>query len=115
MLHYLTRIPGVRRLWSKCPLGSVALRTEYDVWDRPSYAYGIYSAANMAQCLELSHISVIEFGVAGGNGLLAMERIAQQVGKYFGIEISVYGFDSGQGMPEPIDYRDLPYVWGAGF
>lgn len=97
------------------PLGSVGLRTEYDIWDRPHYAYGIYSAANLATTLGLSSVSVIEFGVAGGNGLRAMEEIAERVSKYFGLEIAVYGFDTGTGMPAPIDYRDLPHVWRAGF
>jgi hypothetical protein len=27
----------------------------------------------------------------------------------------VTGFDTGQGMPAPTDYRDLPHVWGEGF
>jgi hypothetical protein len=31
-----------------------------------------------------------------------------------GIKIDVYGFDSGQGLPEPIDYRDQPNMWFAG-
>jgi hypothetical protein len=47
--------------------------------------------------------------------LLALERIASAIEAHFGIEIEVYGFDSGKGMPAPIDYRDLPYVWEAGF
>jgi hypothetical protein len=31
------------------------------------------------------------------------------------IEINVTGFDTGQGMPAPTDYRDLPHVWNEGF
>ena len=29
--------------------------------------------------------------------------------------MATYGFDAGSGMPTPIDYRDLPYVWQPGF
>jgi hypothetical protein len=115
MIRHLTRIPGVRRLWAKIPIGSVALRTEYDVWDRPHYAYGVYTAAQLARSLGLPSLSVIEFGVAGGDGLLALEHIADRVGQNLGIRIAVFGFDTGEGMPPPVDYRDLPHVWQAGF
>jgi hypothetical protein len=63
----------------------------------------------------MNSISAIELGVAGGRGLLALERIAKTVGDNLGIRIHVTGFDSGQGMPPAADYRDLPYVWGQGF
>ncbi len=46
---------------------------------------------------------------------MALEKHARTVGEYLGIRIHVSGFDSGQGMPAPIDYRDLPHVWGQGF
>src|SRR5207302_19401 len=51
MLRKLMKIPGFMRLWHHFPLGSVPLRTEYDVWDRPNYAYGMYWAAFQAQAL----------------------------------------------------------------
>jgi hypothetical protein len=88
---------------------------QYDIWERPHYAYGIYQAAFLAEKLGIKSISVVEFGVAGGNGLVAMERIAVKIGAHYGLNIDVYGFDSGTGMPEPLDYRDLPYVWQKGF
>jgi hypothetical protein len=69
----------------------------------------------LAKRLRLPAISVIEFGVAGGVGLIALEKLAEEVGKAAGIQVTVTGFDSGQGMPEPADYRDLPHVWGTGF
>jgi len=115
MLRYLTRIPGIRRLWSKFPLGSVALRTEYDIWERPAYAYGVYSAARLAQSLEINNFTVIEFGVAGGNGLLILERIAERISISLGVHIEILGFDTGRGMPNPQDYRDLPHVYQEGF
>jgi hypothetical protein len=115
MLRSLTRIPGVRRLWRRIPLGSVPLRTQFDIWERPAYAYGIYSAAKLARSLEFETLRVIEFGVAGGNGLLAMERLADKIGSDVGVKIAVHGFDTGTGMPPPRDHRDLPHVWGQGF
>jgi hypothetical protein len=87
----------------------------FGIWPRPNYAFGVYHAADLACRLELPRMSVIEFGVAGGRGLLELERLADEVGRHFGVDISVFGFDTGQGMPEPEDYRDLPYYWDAGF
>lgn len=57
----------------------------------------------------------MEFGVAGGKGLLELESIGKLVSDHFGIAISVFGFDTGEGMPEPVDYRDLPHVWARGY
>jgi hypothetical protein len=114
-LTRLIRVPGVRRMWARFPIGPVAMRVKYDAWDRPNYAYGVYFAADLAVRLGLKGISVIEFGVAGGNGLIALERIALSVKNDLGINISVFGFDSGEGMPAPRDFRDLPYIWSEGF
>lgn len=86
----------------------------WDAVDRPHYAYGIYQAAYMAQHLGLERISAVEFGVAGGNGLVAMEDVATAVTAETGVVVEVYGFDTGKGMPEPVDHRDLPYVWQPG-
>ncbi len=87
----------------------------HDIFERPHFAFGVYSAADLAKRLGLDAITVVELGVAGGRGLLALEEVAAQVGDHFGIQIHVAGFDSGCGMPEPRDYRDAPHVWGAGF
>lgn len=115
LVRQLTKMPGVRRLWARFPAGSIPLRVEFDVWQRPAYAYGIYSSAHLARSLGLRGITVLEFGVAGGSGLVNMEEIADQVARHAGIEIAVVGFDLGTGMPKSVDYRDLPYVWGEGF
>ena len=109
------RVPGARRLWQRFPLGSVHLKTEYDIWERPAYAYGVYSAALLAKALGQPSLTAIEFGVARGDGLVALERICHEIGAAFGIEITVAGFDTGQGNPKPADYRDLPYLWDEGF
>ena len=74
------------------------------------YARIVWAAAEEARKLNLKEISVIEFGVAGGNGLIALEFHAAEIGRLFGIEIFVYGFDTGKGLPEyKTDYRDMPY------
>jgi hypothetical protein len=115
ILARLTQIPGILSLWCRFPLGSVPTRVRYGVFDRPHYAYGVYAAADLARRLGVDAISVIELGVAGGRGLLALERIAKIVGAHLGIQIHVAGFDSGEGMPAPVDHRDLAHVWDRGF
>jgi hypothetical protein len=73
-------------------------------------------AAEQAEMEGVDTISVIEFGVAQGKGLLALERIAAEVEEATGVRICVYGFDAGPGgLPDFIgDYRDLPDIWRPG-
>jgi hypothetical protein len=81
---------------------------------RPHFAWGMLFAAHMAKTLKIDRISLIEFGVAGGNGLLSMEATAASVGQRLGIQIDVFGFDTGKGLPKPQDYRDLPNIFREG-
>jgi hypothetical protein len=76
---------------------------------RPSYAYCTYHAADLARRLGISRISVIEFGVAGGNGLIFLKDLAARVREALGVEVEVYGFDTGAGLPEVTTIEDLPY------
>jgi hypothetical protein len=112
--------PNPLRSWTlktvqKRGLGSYEWRVGLGAVERPAYAYCVREAASLANRLRIPRISVIEFGVAGGNGLVALERHAQRWSDALGIEIEVYGFDTGHGLPAPTDYRDLPYRWEAGF
>ena len=102
-------------IWAKLGAGSFKLRLDYDVLPRPHYAYSVYYAAQLAERLGLKRISVLEFGVAGGNGLIELERMAEEVEKVFDVKIEIYGFDTGLGLPPPQGYRDLPYIWREGF
>ncbi len=79
--------------------------------DRPNYAYILLRAADLARRLGIPAISSLEFGVAGGRGLLAMQAHAETIERLTGVAIKTYGFDTGAGLPPPQDYRDLPYVW----
>ena len=93
---------------------SLEERVAFDVFERPHYAYGVYKAALQAKALGIARISALEFGCAGGNGLVALESISEEVTAALGIQIDVYGFDIGEGLPRPLDFRDLPYAWKAG-
>lgn len=81
---------------------------------RPSYRWGTLCAAFLGKELGYDRISVIEFGVAGGNGLIKLENIAAEVERASGVAIDVYGFDTGAGLTKPQDHRDLPQLWREG-
>ena len=106
---------AVRYVIRKTGLGSWRFQYKTGSLARQNYAYLVYQAAQLAQKLGEPRVSVIEFGVAGGNGLVAMEQHAEQVEKIFNVKIEVYGFDTTEGLPAPVDYRDLPYHWKGGF
>jgi len=82
--------------------------------DKPMYVWGILQAAALAKVLGFGRISVVEFGVAGGFGLLSAEVTAHSVERLADIEIDIYGFDTGVGLPKPVDIRDQPNMWFEG-
>ena len=95
---------------------SFLTRLEWDRLPRMQYAYPLYHAALQAKRLDLPRITAIEFGVFTGHGLRDLELLAGEIEREIGgIAIDVVGFDSGQGMPAPIDHRDMAYVWQKGF
>ncbi len=95
---------------------SVATRALWDISDRPQYLVGVLYAARRAIQERIGEIAVIEFGVAGGIGLLVLQREAEAVEKETGVAIKVYGFDNGPaGLPAFIgDHRDHPDKWKPG-
>ena len=105
----------VRAVVKRAPV-SASTRSLWDISDRPAYLLGVLYAARQATRQRVGEISVIEFGVAGGNGLLALEREAEAVEKEFAVAIKVYGFDNGAaGLPPFIgDHRDHPDKWKPG-
>jgi len=89
-------------------------KLNWDAVERPAYGYGMFNAALLARELGYKKISAIEFGVAGGNGLVAMEQIALEIEKEIGVEFSIWGFDSSAGLPKSHDVRDQIYFWQSG-
>jgi hypothetical protein len=90
-------------------------KLDYGTVDRVHYGHCMLQSATLARKLGYPRISCIEFGVAGGAGLLSMERHAEAVHAETGVETTVFGFDTGKGMPPPLDYRDMPYLWQSGY
>lgn len=113
-IRHIGRIAKKRRKLRKDEDADYLTRLTWDALDYSAYGYGVYHAAILAKRLELKAISAIEFGVAGGNGLLALERHSARISELTGVEIEVYGFDTGTGMTPPQDYRDMPYRFREG-
>jgi hypothetical protein len=109
------RIVFIKFLLCKLKFIPYKFRLKLNAVKRPHYGYCLYKAAELAKLLGYNKISAIEFGVAGGNGLINLEYHANEIEKNTGVEIEIFGFDTGTGLPEPKDYRDLLYHWKEGF
>lgn len=81
---------------------------------RPNYTWSVLHSARIARTLGIERITAAEFGVAGGNGLVALEAAADAAERLLGVSIDVVGFDSGGGIPAPRDHRDAPYLIAPG-
>jgi hypothetical protein len=104
----------MRAVFRRLPLLPYRERLFIGAIDRPEYGYCIFQAAKLARSLGYPRISVIEFGCGGGHGLLNAETHIGEVIKIFGVDIELYGFDLGSGLPHPQDYRDMPHYFKGG-
>jgi hypothetical protein len=94
---------------------SLEMQEQWDSHERPQYLTGILWGATQARIEGLDKICAIEFGVASGKGLLAMQSAAHAVEDETGISVEVYGFDMGSGLTPPsAGYRDHPDKWQQG-
>jgi hypothetical protein len=81
---------------------------------RKDYVWGSLHGAHLAKSIGIDSVSLIELGVAGGNGLVALERIGAAIEHHLGVKAAVYGFDTGIGLPPPTDVRDCPNLYAEG-
>jgi hypothetical protein len=116
LLHPLPlRVRLARLFVERLPIGSYPERLALDLVPRPHYGFCLYNAALLAAALGQKSISAIEFGVAGGNGLVNLEEHGDAIEQQTGVSCDIYGFDTGRGLPLPTESRDLPYIWKEGF
>lgn len=116
-ISHIPVIDGERRLVDIISREQAFWKQYYDQEKLPRmhYAYCMYMAALEASTLGYKRISVLEFGVAGGNGLLNCEFHARALSRLFGIDIEIYGFDRGNGLPMENDgYKDMIHVFHGG-
>jgi hypothetical protein len=65
-------------------------RAYLDRFPYPHYAYGVFVACLQARMLNFPRITVIEFGVAGRNGLVALEMAAREIGGALSVEVDAH-------------------------
>jgi len=94
--------------------GDFRTRESYGLIERPSYAYGMLRAADVAKYFGKSYVTVLEFGVASGAGLMNMVSLAPAIERETGIKIRIVGFDTGTGLPPIKGYKDHPELWRPG-
>ena len=66
---------------------------------RPSYSWGVLCGAYLAKALKIDRVSVVEFGVAGGNGLIALEKAAEQIEPILGLALMSMDSTPESGFP----------------
>jgi hypothetical protein len=112
--------PPIRLLIKGMLSNSVARRIAFpwaalfDAVRYPAYALGLQTACRYAELAGVRGFTALEFGVAGGNGLRELSAYAHQLSKRRSIAIHVAGFDTGMGLPQSSDYRDVPWLWRRG-
>lgn len=111
-----------RRIWTRLfgeiswieRHGDFRERERHGLIARAHYLYGMLRAADVANYFGNKCVTVVEFGVASGAGLLNMVRLAPLVKKETGIDLRIIGFDTGRGLPPVQGYKDHPELWSAG-
>lgn len=81
---------------------------------RPHYETLMFETAKNAIKLGYNEISIIELGVAGGNGIKSLIKYKRKIESVIDIKINIIGFDSGSGLPNVDDKKDLPFFWKKG-
>lgn len=100
--------------WDEAAVQLDKLRSKVRSIGYPQYLYGLLCAARTARAIGADGFTAIEFGVAGGNGLVAMEKHAAIVERLWNLSIHVVGFDTSAGLPQRTDPRDCPFAFRGG-
>ena len=91
------------------------VRSRLRGFQREHYLTCVQRAAQEATAIGHDRLTVIEFGVAQGRGLLELERICAWIEARYPLRLDLFGFDTGAGLPKPTDYRDTPWKWTEGW
>jgi hypothetical protein len=94
--------------------GGFRSRVAFDLVIRQQHAYAILTCADLARELGLREVTLIEFGVAAGAGILNICGIARRVTRETGVNFRIFGFDTSKGMPPPLSFRDHPEIYQQG-
>jgi hypothetical protein len=94
--------------------GNYKAKIAFDLVVRQQYAFSLLKTAELAKAQGLTSVTVIEFGVAAGAGLINICNISKEITKITGVDFRIFGFDSGKGMPPARDHRDHPEIFTEG-
>ncbi len=86
-----------RRLLASLPGSpgySLMQQVQLGMLPRPQYAYTAICASETAVRLGYKEVTWIEFGVAGGAGLLVLEQIKSQVEETLPVHVRIVGFEA---------------------
>jgi hypothetical protein len=72
------------------------------------------TAGAVAKFFRIQGFTAVELGVGDGAGIRVLAALANELSAHSGLTIRVVGFDSGLGLPAPLDYRDHPEIWSNG-
>ena len=120
--HSLLKTEVGRKVWSRLlgarsvtkRVGTFREKESFGIVSRPNYVYGMLRAADTAKFFGLSEVTVCEFGVATGRGLINMMEVAVFIEQETGVRTRIVGFDTGTGLPAVIGYKDHPELWSGG-
>lgn len=94
--------------------GGFRAKVDFDIVLRQQHAYAILTCADLALEMGVKEVTLVEFGVAAGAGILNICELAERVTRETGVRFRIYGFDTGKGMPPPESYRDHPEIYQQG-
>jgi hypothetical protein len=100
--------------WARHNLTKFRDRERFGIISRPNYLYGMLRAADLAKYCGKECVTVLEFGVASGAGLLNMVELASLIERETGVRLRIVGFDTGKGLPAVEGYKDHPELWNPG-
>lgn len=111
-----------RKIWTKLfnedawisRTGDFRAKERYGLISRAYYAYGMLRAADNAKYIGAKSVTVVEMGVASGNGLLNMIDCARLITAETGVTFRIVGFDTGTGLPSIEGHKDHPEIWNPG-
>ena len=98
-MKFIKSLKFLRPIIRKLNIGSFEFRLNMNALKRVHYAYICFHAAKLGKKLGYKKISVIEYGVAGGQGLIILEKHIKEIEKFFYFLIVIFFFDSGDGLP----------------
>jgi hypothetical protein len=87
-------------------IGTMRQKEKYELLHRKHFAYGLLKAADVARYFGHQRVTVCEFGVAHGAGLLNICLLVEHIGPEVGVKFDVFGFDTGTGLTSVIGHKD---------